>query len=84
MVKRIYNGESSDHVLKKIGVRIQNRRRKLGLSQRDFAFAVGCDHSTIGHYERGERGMNIHTLVNVAAALGCTLEDLVRDIDHGG
>ena len=78
MAKRIYHGEECEKLLASIGAEIKRRRQRLGMSQRGFAHAIGCDHTTISNYERGKNNMSIHGLFNIAEALGCEIKDLVR------
>lgn len=60
-----------------IGQRIQEERKKFGLSQEKFAEIVGLSNYYIGQLERGERQMSLPTLVKVANCLHISLDYLV-------
>ena len=72
--------EPVDRALQHVGDRIWRRRKALALSCESLGLAVGCCASTISHYERGTRGMTLHTLIQIAAALGCSVNDLTKEI----
>ena len=52
-------------------------RKKLHLSQADFAEAVGVTMRTVGSWERGESFPNAEQIWNCALALGCSPNDLL-------
>lgn len=53
-------------------------RRDHGLSQHELARLAGVTASAISQAERAERGLSLATLVRLSAALGCTVDDLLR------
>lgn len=66
-------------VLTSLGDAIRKRRRELGLSQEQLAERAGLDRSYLGQVERGENSIALLPLVNVATALGVSLEQLMGD-----
>jgi transcriptional regulator with XRE-family HTH domain len=62
---------------KALGVRIQNLRKKQGLSQLALANEADIPLSQIGRIERGENNPTISTLYVIAIALGVELKTLV-------
>jgi transcriptional regulator with XRE-family HTH domain len=62
---------------KALGARIQNLRKKQGLSQLALANEADIPLSQIGRIERGENNPTISTLYVIAAALDIELKNLV-------
>ena len=58
-------------------------RRTRNLSQHDLGDLAGVTASAISQVERAERGLSLATLVRLSAALGITLDDLLRGEDPG-
>ena len=56
-------------------------RRSRELSQHDLAELAGVTASAISQAERAERGLSLATLVRLSAALGVTIDDLLRGED---
>ena len=54
----------------KIGERIREIRKHVGLTQKDLAEKLGVTQAMIGHYERGERNPKHETIMRIADALG--------------
>ena len=48
------------------------------LSQKSLAEKVGVHETDIGNYERGEFDPSLHTLVQLAKALGVEVKDLLK------
>ena len=65
-----------------VGMRIRQRRRKLGLSQQELAERVGTPQCQISLYESGRAFPRIDTVEKLAAALETTASELLR-IDDG-
>ena len=61
------------------GKQIKELREKAGMTQADLAKVIGVDHSNISQIETGERGLNVKKADKIAAALGVTLNDLLRE-----
>ena len=58
-------------------------RRARKLSQHDLGDLAGVTASAISQVERAERGLSLATLVRLSAALGVTIDDLLRGEDRG-
>lgn len=56
---------------------IKDLRRKLHMSQAEFADAVGVSMRTVGSWERGDSFPNAEQLWNAAVALKCTPNDIL-------
>jgi transcriptional regulator with XRE-family HTH domain len=65
--------------LQRLARRIRSLREARGLTQEDFAQASGISVSFASLLERGERSPSYETLVQVAAALGVPLAELLRE-----
>lgn len=61
----------------KLGKRIREERLRLGLTQEDLAEYSNISLTYMGRVERGERNMTVKTLVNIANALGVTIDYLL-------
>lgn len=60
-----------------IGKRIRIIRKSLGLSQAKLAEKSGVEPSNISHIERAATKLSLPTLINIANALGVSLDELV-------
>ena len=60
-----------------LGLNIRAMRKKKGMTQAELAEAAHISISFIGHIERGTRVLSVETLVGIACALRCSLDDLV-------
>lgn len=56
---------------------IKEMRKKLHLSQAEFAEAVGVTMRTVGSWERGESFPNAEQVWNCALALGCSPNEVL-------
>ena len=65
-----------------IGLRIRERRRKVGLSQQALAEAIGVTFQQVQKYERGTNRISFSRLVEVADTLTCRLGDLTEGLDQ--
>lgn len=63
-----------------LGERVRARRLKLGLSQEALADQAGIHWTFLGQVERGQRNINLHNLLKVAAGLGIDPAELVRGL----
>lgn len=62
-------------------------RERLGLSQRDLAAMVGMGNSHVSEYENGNRGLTWRMMVQIAWALGLSLDELAKlelEAESGG
>ena len=53
------------------------RRKAKGWTQERLAVEVGCTTACISNYENGIRRPDLDTAARIAAALGCTVDDLI-------
>ena len=66
--------------LAKIGKRIQQQRKRSNLSQEALARELGVSWVTVSRLERGVgKTLDFDRLHDVAAAIGTTVDDLLRD-----
>ena len=64
---------------KRIGENVKRARLDSGMSQEELARALGLSVFTISRLERGvPKGLNVHKLYAVAAAIGVSPEDLLE------
>ena len=71
---------SREQLLQALGKVIRRKREALGLSQEDLASRAGVHRTYMGSAERGERNVAVVNLERIARALGCSLEDLFREV----
>lgn len=62
----------------RIGTGLRAARVKRQLSQSDLARLVGVSPSSISQAERGQSGLSLETLLQLAGKLGMTLDELLR------
>lgn len=72
----------SETLRKRVGVRIQRARWRLGLTQADTAFRVGLTFRYYAEIERGRRNPTLDTLYAISKALKVRVADLV-DVEPG-
>ena len=63
-------------LLKEFGLKVQNRRKELGISQEELAFRAGFHRTYIGMIERAERNITLSNLKKLADALQIQIKDL--------
>lgn len=63
-------------------LKLEERRKAVQMTRRELSDAVGVTESSIFRYERVGRIPDIFVAVRMANALGCTVEDLVSDMDE--
>lgn len=68
-------------LLRKIGGAIQKRRRAIGLSQDKFADRIEMHRAYFGAIERGEKNLELGTLLRVAKGLKARLSELLREAE---
>lgn len=66
--------------LRKLGSRIREKRKALGLTQEELAAKADIDRSYIGGVERGERNLTFTVLCQISEALGCYVSTLTKGI----
>ncbi|HRO02762.1 MAG TPA: helix-turn-helix transcriptional regulator [Terricaulis sp.] len=62
----------------RIGLNIRKRRLEIGMSQERLAELLGVTFQQVQKYEKGVNRTATSRLIDIAAALGCTLELLVE------
>lgn len=65
------------------GKKIRHRRRELDWTQEKLAERCGMHVTYIGQVERGLRNVSLHVIVDLAKALQCKPEELMRDMEKG-
>ena len=63
-------------ILREFGLRIQQERKKLGISQEELAFRAGMHRTYIGMIERAERNITLSNIKKLADALQLNINDL--------
>jgi len=61
---------------------IEKIRREKGITQAELARAANVSQPFIHDLERGNRGAKQDTLIRIAAALDCTIDDLLNDVSN--
>lgn len=62
-----------------LGKRIREERKKSNLTQEQLAELINVSTTYVGFIERGERSITLDKLVNIATALGISVDYLLRD-----
>lgn len=58
---------------------IRQERTKAGLTQTSLARVSGVSREQINKYENGKRMPDLATLIRIRDALGCSLDELVKE-----
>ncbi|MDD5415934.1 MAG: helix-turn-helix transcriptional regulator [Candidatus Daviesbacteria bacterium] len=66
-------------ILIRFGKKIREERKKLGLSQEEFADRASVHRTYIGMVERGEKNITLESIEKVIKALNLKLSDFFRD-----
>lgn len=69
------------NVTGRVAASLRALRRARNLSQQDLAGLAGVTPSAISQAERVERGLSLTTLVRLSAAIGISIDDLLRGED---
>lgn len=69
-------------ITNRFGERVKVLRKQRGLSQEDFADLCNLDRTYISGIERGRRNVALRNIEVIAIALGLSISDLFKDIDH--
>lgn len=69
--------KKKDHILVAFAAKVRNRRYDLSLTQEQLAERGDFHVNYIGGIERAERNPSLTSLVALAKALECSLEDLL-------
>jgi transcriptional regulator with XRE-family HTH domain len=65
--------------LKIIGKNVVRLRKAQKMTQEDLCGAAQIDRSYLSEIENGKMNVTIKSLVTIADALGCSLEDLIME-----
>lgn len=57
---------------------IKERREALNMTQEDLAAKANVARVSINRYEAGDRIPNVYIAAKIAAALNCTVDDLIE------
>lgn len=71
------NKKKKDPILVRFAANVRNRRHELSLTQEQLAERAGFHVNYIGGIERAERNPSLTSLVAIADALKCLIQDLV-------
>ncbi|CAG5087103.1 helix-turn-helix domain-containing protein [Parvicella tangerina] len=70
--------DSTDlNFLKRLGTNIVRLRKELNISQAELAYRIGMEKSNLSVIENGRSNPQVITLVKLAAALDCSLPELL-------
>jgi transcriptional regulator with XRE-family HTH domain len=64
----------------RFGMAVRARRRKLGVSQEEFAEMCGLDRTYVGGIERGERNLSLVNIEKIAQTFKISLSELFRGV----
>jgi transcriptional regulator with XRE-family HTH domain len=67
-------------ILARFGETIRQKRKKLGVSQEEFADMCGLDRTYVGGIERGERNVSLRNIQKIAKGLRVSLSELFKDV----
>lgn len=62
-----------------IAARLRALRQRAGITQADLALRLSTTQSAVARMEAGQRRMNLSTVRQVAEALGCDVELVIRE-----
>lgn len=66
----------TDDTMRRIGERIKMARKANNITQSGLAEKTGISSTQLSNYETGKRGIGLVTLMNIAKALGVSLDSL--------
>ncbi len=67
-----------DVILKKLGERISQLRKKSGKSQTQFSYEMGWDKPNLRKIEKGKTNPTVKTLIKISDVLEITLSELMK------
>lgn len=65
-----------------LGDRIKERRKILGLTQKELGQKIGASEFTVSKYERSVNEPDIETLKKISSVLNCTVDYLIGKTDN--
>lgn len=68
-------------ITEQLGSRIQELRKKKGLSQEKFALQIGMDRTYFASVEKGKRNVAIKNIKKIADGLDISLSTLFEGLD---
>lgn len=68
--------ETDKKLLKRFGLKVQQYRKKLGISQEELAYRAGFHRTYIGMIERAERNITLSNMKRLSDALQVKIQDL--------
>lgn len=68
--------ETDITLLKEFGLKVQQRRKELGISQEELAYRAGFHRTYIGMIERAERNITLSNMKRLADALEVEIKEL--------
>jgi transcriptional regulator with XRE-family HTH domain len=70
----------SDELRQRLGANVRRHRKRLGISQEEFAFRAEMHPTAVSQLEIGQTLPFVHTCIRVAGGLGVTTDDLTAGI----
>lgn len=65
------------YCIKEMGIRIKELRKRSGMTQEQFAESLNIAVATIGRVERGQQGISVDLLSDLALYLGTSMDYIV-------
>lgn len=78
----LFRMETNQQLYKALALVIQEARTAAGLSQQQLADLCSLSRSYVSFVERGERGVSVTVLLQIAAAVGVKGSELLRRIEE--
>ena len=66
------------------GSLVAERRKKLGMTQKKLADRLRIGEQQVRNYEKGRSDIPMRQLRRIAEALGCTMAELLLELDQPG
>lgn len=67
-------------IQKSFGLRVQQLRKALGVSQEKFALSIDMDRTYLASVEAGRRNISLQNIKKISDGLSITLEDLFENL----
>lgn len=69
------------NIQKAFGLKVQQLRKKSGMSQEKFALSIDMDRTYLASVEAGRRNISINNIKKIADGLSITISELFVDIE---
>ena len=69
-------------IQKAFGLRVQQLRKKTGLSQEKFALSIDMDRTYLASIERGRRNVSINNIKRIANGFNVSISELFDGIER--